>query len=92
MFSDNLSLTLFLLSVYFKGIISEGTYVVLNFFATWCNPCMIEMEHFSAAQEKYRDKNVTFLMVNVQYPSGDTMEDLDYFVNTTDHNFDNILI
>ncbi len=70
----------------------EGTNVVLNFFATWCGPCLAEMPTFSEAQERYKDKNVTFLMVNVQYPGGDTMDDLKNFVETTDYNFENILI
>ncbi|WP_106746358.1 TlpA family protein disulfide reductase [Yoonia maritima] len=30
----------------------EGQYVVLNFWATWCAPCRLEMPHLSALQEQ----------------------------------------
>lgn len=41
-----------------------GKPIVVNFWATWCNPCTSEMPHFEEAYKKYGDK-VHFLMVNV---------------------------
>ena len=40
-----------------------GTPVVLNFWATWCPPCRVEMPHFEAAAELYGD-DVAVLGVN----------------------------
>src|SRR5262245_45990939 len=39
------------------------TYVV-EFWATWCGPCVATMPHISELQSKYKDK-VTFIGVNV---------------------------
>ena len=39
-----------------------GKPIVLNFWATWCYYCKVEMPDFNEAAEKYKD--VTFMMVN----------------------------
>jgi thiol-disulfide isomerase/thioredoxin len=39
---------------------------VLNFWATWCEPCKAEMPVFERAQQQYRDKGLMVLGVNFQ--------------------------
>src|SRR5580765_6654689 len=42
----------------------QGKVVLLNFFATWCGPCMEEMPHLQKdIFQKFKDKN--FVMVSI---------------------------
>lgn len=34
---------------------------VLDFWATWCQPCVISIPHLQKLQEKYRDKGIVFI-------------------------------
>jgi cytochrome c biogenesis protein CcmG, thiol:disulfide interchange protein DsbE len=43
----------------------HGKIVVLNFWATWCAPCVEEMPSLSRMQQKMKDKGVTVLAVSV---------------------------
>jgi thiol-disulfide isomerase/thioredoxin len=49
----------------------KGKVVFLNFWATWCGPCKIEIPHFVELQEKYRDQGVVFLGLSVDDPVED---------------------
>lgn len=51
-----------------------GKPVVVNFWASWCGPCKMEMPHFQTAWEEYGDK-IEFLMVNMSAGFGDSKED-----------------
>jgi thiol-disulfide isomerase/thioredoxin len=44
-----------------KELSSEKQLVVVNFWASWCRPCIEEMPHFERAHRVYRDKRVAFL-------------------------------
>lgn len=49
----------------------EELYVV-NFWATWCRPCVAELPYFDNLQESYADKNVKVLLVSLDF-----VEDID---------------
>ncbi len=42
------------------------TYVV-NFWATWCKPCVAELPHFLELEKMYKDKNVKFIFVSLDF-------------------------
>lgn len=47
----------------------RGKVVVLNFWATWCPPCIEEMPSLNRFAEKYADKGVQILGVSVDEDS-----------------------
>jgi cytochrome c biogenesis protein CcdA/peroxiredoxin len=42
----------------------HGQVVVLNFWATWCGPCRIEMPEFEAVFNEYQDRGLQIVAVN----------------------------
>lgn len=49
----------------------RGKPVVVNFFASWCGPCKMEMPYFEACYQEYGE-DVQFLMVNLCAFGNDT--------------------
>jgi cytochrome c biogenesis protein CcmG/thiol:disulfide interchange protein DsbE len=43
----------------------RGNVVVLNFWATWCAPCVEEMPSLMQLQERFRNKGVTVVGVSI---------------------------
>jgi thiol-disulfide isomerase/thioredoxin len=43
----------------------HGTIVVLNFWATWCEPCQDELPRLSRLAQSYAGKNVQFIAVSI---------------------------
>lgn len=45
----------------------DKTYVV-NFWATWCAPCVKELPYFEKIHQEYASKNVEVLLVSLDFP------------------------
>jgi thiol-disulfide isomerase/thioredoxin len=43
----------------------DGKLLVMNFWATWCPPCLHEMPMFIALQERYAERGVQFLGIAI---------------------------
>lgn len=43
----------------------KGKVVFINFWATWCPPCRAEMPSIETLYQQSQDKNIVFLMVDV---------------------------
>lgn len=43
----------------------HGRTYVIEFWATWCGPCLFAMPHLSEVQRQYMDKDVTVIAVDV---------------------------
>ncbi len=58
----------------FDGLFSKidlstnNTYVI-NFWATWCAPCVKELPYFEAANNEFNDKNTEVILVSLDFPS-----------------------
>ena len=45
----------------------DDTFKIVNFWATWCAPCIKELPYFVQAQKNYADKNVKFIYVSMDF-------------------------
>ncbi len=43
----------------------RGQVIMLNFWATWCNPCRVEIPHLQKLYDQYKDIGFTVLGVNI---------------------------
>ena len=46
----------------------DGKVYIVNFWATWCAPCVKELPYFEKINQQYKDKNVEVLLVSLDFP------------------------
>lgn len=46
----------------------DGKVYVINFWATWCAPCIKELPYFEKLNTEYSSKNVEVLLVSLDFP------------------------
>jgi thiol-disulfide isomerase/thioredoxin len=46
----------------------DDTVYVINFWATWCAPCVKELPYFETLTANYANKNVKVLLVSLDFP------------------------
>lgn len=57
---------------------SEADVHVVNFWATWCKPCVKELPYFETIQKQYGDEDVKVILVSLDFP--DQVERLTHFI------------
>ena len=55
--------------LYSKIDLSVDKTYVINFWATWCAPCIKELPHFEEANKELKDKNTEVILVSLDFPS-----------------------
>ena len=63
-----------------------GKPLVVNFWTTWCGPCMSELPGFDAAAKTYAGK-IDFMMVNLTDGYSDTVDGVKAFVEENGYSF-----
>ena len=59
----------------------DGEVIVINYWATWCPPCIAEMPNFQRVYNDYKDKVVFLFLTN------DTKAQTDKFLKKNDYSF-----
>ena len=49
----------------------KGKVLVLDFWATWCEPCIMEIPKFNKMADEFKGKNVEVVGITVESPHGD---------------------
>ena len=65
----------------------QGKTIFINFWATWCKPCIQEMPSITEMQNILQNENIIFLMASNESP-----EQIEEFINTRDYKFNFVRI
>ncbi|MDD5579237.1 MAG: TlpA disulfide reductase family protein [Methylobacter sp.] len=60
----------------------QGKILIINFWATWCPPCLKEIPEFIALQEQYSNKGVQFIGIAI-----DEQEAVSHYLKSTKINY-----
>ena len=63
-----------------------GKPVIVNFWASWCPPCIAELPYFQSVYEEYKDE-VHFMMINLVDGSRETVDIAKRFVENNGYTF-----
>ena len=65
----------------------KGKTIFINFWATWCKPCLQEMPSIESAQAQLKNENVVFLLASNEAP-----EEIERFIKKHNYSFKYTLI
>jgi thiol-disulfide isomerase/thioredoxin len=58
----------------------RGKYVLLDFWGTWCGPCIAEIPHLKEAYEKYRERGFEILGMDREMDPNQTVDNVKKFL------------
>jgi thiol-disulfide isomerase/thioredoxin len=61
----------------------SGSYVILNFWATWCPPCKAEMPSMETFYKTFKDKKLTIFAIS----TGEKPDTVKTFIKANPHSF-----
>ena len=65
----------------------QGKTVFINFWATWCKPCLEEMPSIQAAMNKLKNENIVFLFASDESP-----DQIENFKTNYNYNFNYVKV
>ncbi|SDE02925.1 TlpA family protein disulfide reductase [Niabella drilacis] len=48
----------------------KGKLIYIDFWATWCGPCLAEMNDFKKLKKHYKEKNISFISISMDSDNG----------------------
>ncbi|GAA3514912.1 hypothetical protein GCM10022393_31070 [Aquimarina addita] len=49
--------------------LDDGKTRIINFWATWCKPCVVELPYFELINSRYKEAGVEVILVSLDLPS-----------------------
>jgi len=61
----------------------QGQWLVVNYWATWCPPCIVEMPELQSFHDEHADKDAMVIGINSELISQQRLEEFldDYFIS-----------